>query len=96
MTRRFFVQAVGAVLAYLGLQPLPVEAEPQGFACPQCRRPAHYCCSNHACTCWKDVPAGELPLRDSLEHVDVLECPYCGHAMHIDWWFDEFMDAIGR
>lgn len=86
MTRRTFGQVVGMLLISLGLR-----AEVNGNSCPRCGSAAHYVCPNRACSCWRDVGAGELPLRNRPENEDVLVCSYCGFAAHIDFWFDRGM-----
>ena len=92
MTRRTFMRAVVAVLTALGIKSAP---KPRPNDCPQCGRLALFCCSNRDCTCWQGLKQGEQPLVPLLPPFqDVLTCPYCGYAEHIDGWFERQMSGF--
>lgn len=86
MTRRTFGQIVSMVLFSFGLR-----AAPQRLTCPRCGRDAHVVCSNRQCSCWKDIPANELPLKWTPDG-EGEECPYCSFAAHADFWCDREME----
>ena len=54
------------------------------ITCPKCNREQYYTCGKESCICNSRVPAGEKP-QVYLGN-DVIACPYCGFAEHIDFW----------
>ena len=54
------------------------------MTCPKCNREQYYTCGKESCVCNQRVPKGEKP-QVYLGN-DVIACPYCGFAEHIDFW----------
>ena len=54
------------------------------ITCPKCNREQYYTCDKESCVCNQRVPQGEKP-QVYLGN-DIIACPYCGFAEHIDFW----------
>jgi predicted nucleic acid-binding Zn-ribbon protein len=52
--------------------------------CPRCGRIQYYVCANVYCECWKRLPLDANP-QIQLPN-DIVACPYCGFASHMDFW----------
>lgn len=54
------------------------------ITCPNCNREQYYTCGKENCVCNQRVPKGEKP--QVYVGNDIIACPYCGFAEHIDFW----------
>lgn len=64
------------------------------ITCPKCNRDQYYTCGNESCVCNQRVPQGEKP-QVYLGN-DIIACPYCGFAEHIDFWEEREMQIVAQ
>ena len=62
------------------------------ITCPKCNREQYYTCGKESCVCNQRVPQGEKP-QVYLGN-DIIACPYCGFAEHIDFWAEREMQIV--
>lgn len=62
------------------------------ITCPKCNREQYYTCGKESCVCNQRVPQGEKP-QVYLGN-DIIACPYCGFAEHIDFWAECEMQIV--
>ena len=64
------------------------------ITCPKCNREQYYTCGKESCVCNQRVPQGEKP-QVYLGN-DIIACPYCGFAEHIDFWAEREMQIVAQ